>query len=198
MSMKGFAEGLNLITDTFGSKVIEGGRLNRIKKIFDERISDSGFIDICNNLCNTLRYPPLPVDFAKALEDWRKNYYYQNGRNYGEKVEEAKAEEMSCLLCFETGILKIKHHDSDSFQKLMRCACDHGARCASSLPQWDNALAGAFKKVALEAAWFNPRINENDSEKTISSKIWNKVSDWKMKIKESEVYWNELSNTKGA
>lgn len=185
-------KGIGLITDSFDDRCVNGAKLDRIKNLCDDRIDDDGFIEVCNNICNTSRFPPMPVDFSKGIDDWRKAFYYKNGFNYGSTRVEVEAISLDCNFCFDTGIIKIEHHNSDGFKKLMRCECISGANNNSLIPIWGNSLSGAYKKTQIDSTWFNPKIIENDSESGIGNKVWAKWLAWKTLILASEKYWEGM------
>jgi hypothetical protein len=60
------------------------------------------------------------------------------------------------------------------------------------MPRWDNSLAGAFERGSLDPAWFNPQIDTHENEKSMFSKIMKKVDEWKVIVKASEKYWEDV------
>lgn len=97
-----------------------------------------------------------------------------------------------CLFCYDTGILKIKHHNPDDFLQLMKCSCKQGEKNLSALPRWNQDAAPMFVRVALNPKWFNPNVTENDELDSMGEKMMNKFEQWRSIISKSEQYWAKL------
>jgi hypothetical protein len=192
MTPKGFLDGIRLIESTFDEKATKGWRLERIKEICEGKIDDKGFYKICQGICDNMRFAPVPADFAKSLEDWRKAFYYEHGHNYGAEENEEVVEVIYCAFCFDSGIVKVEHHEPDGFKKLMRCSCDAGKINQSKIPIWDNSLNAGFKRSAIDPSWFNPGITEAKDDFSLHKKIWGKMEEWKALIRKSEEYWSKI------
>src|SRR6478752_3067575 len=108
---KVFEQGLEMIVQVFGDNAIRGPRLARIKSICEGRISDKGFIEICNIICDNFRSVPLPNDFDKAINDWNKAYFAKNGKRYfdEERAIEVQYVKIDCEKCNDLGLVVITH-----------------------------------------------------------------------------------------
>ncbi len=193
MNIKQFNQGIEIITKVFGENVIKGPRLDRIQTMIYGRISGEGFIEICQFMCDSFRHPPLPVDFDKAVKDWRKNYYLEHGRHYAEEFRIKTEEEApTCDYCNDLGIIRIQHHKPDDFDSLMRCHCKIGELNTTRMPQWDPSLANAYKKTKCPTEWFKPQVSRTNSDNDIYFKLTNVLGEWKKKNIKAEEYWLHL------
>ena len=192
MNQLKFAEAIKLLTETFGDAVIKGNRLNSIKKFCERRISDEGFIEVCGTITENFRQMPLPSDVEKGISEWRKRYQTEHGKPYGYESSARGDDGIECETCFDTGILKIKHHEPDNFAQVMRCDCKTGKASLVKIPAWDQSLRSAFARVAIDPKFFNPGIAEGESQESAELKLWKKVEEWKSILRKSEIYWQNL------
>lgn len=191
---KSFTEGFDLITKNFGSNSMPFGKMARVRQICENRISGSGFLQICQNLCDRLRVAPLPKDFEEEVQLWRKNFYYTHGHGFGQTFgsKTISPDGPSCSYCLDLGVVMITRHTEDGWHTLMRCDCGNRSEMNLQIPEWDNGLKGAFKKDSCPISWFKPEIVPGEGDKTISTKIWNKVKFFKEQKQNAEQYWMSL------
>ncbi len=195
MRPKTFATGISMITDTFGEAPIKGPRLGRIKDICEGKIDDDGFIEICGIICDNFRQYPLPSDFTKAVNDWRRNYHSSNGRSYSEYTYDSESTvieaEIRCEKCNDIGYVRIRHRTQDSFDSLMLCGCIDGP-VGTAIPEWDAQLVGVYNKTPVPNEWFKPSVSEDSSDIDIKDQIWSKVDGWRKWKLKAEKHWRQL------
>lgn len=138
---------------------------------------------------------PLPKDFLAAASEWRKSFFMKNGYYYGQELNPDLAPAPLCSWCFDCGITKIEHHNPDGFKQLMRCGCAAGSTSNAKMPQWDNSVSGAFKRVAIDPAWFNPHANSTEELERSEKKLWAKVQEWQRIVGKASKYWADLGFT---
>lgn len=191
MEMNDFVKQMNRMSSTW-KEINNVDRMPRYYRTVKDLPLDAlkGIVD---SLLDSSPKMPLPKDFMSLASEWRKTYFMKHGHVYGyEHNENAGLDEILCKLCFDCGILKIEHHESDGFKQLMRCDCGAGAKCRSLMPQWSNDLAGAFKRVSIDPKWFNPMANDQETLNNSEKKLFAKVGDWQRVVGKSEKYWAEL------
>lgn len=201
MHPKYFAEGLEMISQVFGDTPTKGPRLGRIKSLCDGRVSGEGFVEICEALCDNSRYAPLPGDFDKGVIEWRKNFHRINGRSYFDDdngdVIEAQFTVIDCDKCNDIGFVRITHRNPSDFESLMRCVCTKGVSHVTAIPEWDSGLSGGFNHGPCPIDWFKPDIKETDTDETIHTKVWDRVSFFQNKKHQAEKHWSNLGFKKG-
>lgn len=195
MNQKVLSECINILTSTFGEAVAKGQRLNAIS-LYLSGLKENDAVELCNSICLTFRNYPLPNEVQKAVNDFKKNYFYRTGKSYHntDDVIEVQYTKIECEDCYETGILRVEFLTNGT-QQLMRCHCKFGKENNAALPWWDlkdHTLKQIFKKIPINYKWFNPQLDESQNEENQFNKIMVKVSEWKRAIRNSEKYWQEL------
>lgn len=148
---------------------------------------------IIEDMIDNERNSPLPKDFEKYARQWKSKFYQENGYYYGESENGAQVIELpDCAYCLDTGINKITKHDDKAFKQLMRCDCKKGDDCPDLLPAWTGDLSAAFIRDKIDAEWFNPKIGDDKTDKTIYSLIWAKVKEWQNVRVKAVMYWRNL------
>lgn len=178
VDFKFFTETINVMADVFPS-INSKGRINFYYRTVEGMPAEC-LRDISTQFLMSSRQMPLPEDFKAAVTAWKRN------NNYFEAHEQPE-QQIECLWCYETGIIKIQFLDDSKLQTLMRCDCKFGDSCNSKFPRWDIGLGNAAKKIALNPLSFKPATNENGIYESlmIKAKSWN---DFKFK---AETFWKE-------
>jgi hypothetical protein len=138
---------------------------------------------------------PTPADFSKAYWEIRR---IEGFRHVKVDTSEPSPSKISCLDCYETGFMFLKEFDGPGMF-LMKCHCYIGSDTVTNwIPQWEKQLTGVFDRIQFPVTAFNPRIENSDSILG-NADFWNKVENWRAKIKFSEEYWkHQRDESRGA
>lgn len=151
--------------------------------VYVKSIPSSGLHDIVNVFIDSFRQTPLPIDFEKAVSDWRRQYFLKTGIYFGESLE-VQSLEPECGNCKDLGIVKAKEDTIHFF----RCVCERGKRETSKVPVYQGELRRAYDTEPCPIHWFKPKGYVPGLPLEVNE-VWKRVEEWKGFLAKSEEQW---------
>jgi hypothetical protein len=192
MDMKYFIDEMNRLNASFRG-INEKGRIDRyFSKVKD--LPNDAMTIICDHYLDTFRNSPLPLDFEKSANEWKKAFFDKNGYYYnssadGNRVIENTVYELKCKKCNDTGFAWIKF---EGINLWCFCMCSKGGNelnhSTLRLPRLDFEMLNLVSINEFPLQIFMPSTKENVNYMDLNMKAF----EWKQDKLLSQKIWNEM------